>query len=994
MNFWQQKLLAFLHDPPCKPFNVGEHREIAERCIIDAGFNELDLKFNYHVCDHIAAAADRLIFPKPFIVHAEFTSTHDSPYHHTLGGGKLQFSEPINSSEAENFVKQLQPTYLTYYNLEAIEDKTFDGFERNGKDWANFFLHWRLWKKFVSEKDPRLVFLPADTRIPDHSIWTHCAITSALQGCVEVEGYSIKSFDPAFLLFQIGPVQEFIAQARKTKDLWSGSYLLSWLIAHAIKAVTDRIGPDAIIYPALFNQPLFDFLHKEELYEKVKTPDNKTLWDEEFSSISPQAILTPNFPNRFLALIPSPKAFEIANAAENALKEELRRIADSCKSYLKDEIGMEWNENIQKRWEEQISSFIQVSWLVYPWEKDIVKSIDLFSKLPLQRSVDQETSPADNLRKLYDYARTRPREELDPRNFRHIGNEIVYDSQGLPIIENSGFCWSAYYAITDYLHAARRNTRDFSFLGSPSEFQLKKGVPKDTYSGKEESIGGEKWQKILKNKLPYLFKENEHLGALNLIKRIWDKAYLINVHKLFPQVFDSVPDIAALDWLKEKTNELKNNTTHKDFTVAIEKAIENKELNLSKKDIKTDLEKEGVFSSFPSLYFQTEIQQIKKDKNETTKFSNLENALTCLKKLQKGEKISKPNTYIAILAMDGDSMGEWLSGQKTPEIGESLAKSIKLYFTEDILKIRRPLFPSFHLELSQALANFSIFLAAPIVKHFNGQLIYSGGDDVLAMLPAEKALICAYVLRMAFRAEKISRTDPDFDLNMPQYFPGVLEDQQQGFVGLNGEWEGWKSYGLIKSIPRGYHLLLMGDKADISAGIAIGHIHSPLQNLVNSAREAEKKAKSADYGKASFVVNLFKRSGEILQWGSKWSSNQTNTKCYPIEIIEKLKTFYNENKISSRFPYRLAELTLPYISHKAHDSIVKENFDELKPIIEKDFTFALSQHFDTKNDNSIEEEKEKFEQIGKEYLAQSKKLLDFLGPFLTFAFFKEKGETG
>ena len=32
------------------------------------------------------------------------------------------------------------------------------------------------------------------------------------------------------LLFQLGPVQEFIAQAAEVADLWAGSYLLSSLI--------------------------------------------------------------------------------------------------------------------------------------------------------------------------------------------------------------------------------------------------------------------------------------------------------------------------------------------------------------------------------------------------------------------------------------------------------------------------------------------------------------------------------------------------------------------------------------------------------------------------------------------------------------------------------------------------------------------------------------------------------------------------------------------
>ena len=46
----------------------------------------------------------------------------------------------------------------------------------------------------------------------------------------------------SLLKLQIGPVQDFIAQARSTRDLWSGSYLLSWLMAHAIKTVKPNIG--------------------------------------------------------------------------------------------------------------------------------------------------------------------------------------------------------------------------------------------------------------------------------------------------------------------------------------------------------------------------------------------------------------------------------------------------------------------------------------------------------------------------------------------------------------------------------------------------------------------------------------------------------------------------------------------------------------------------------------------------------------------------------
>lgn len=47
-------------------------------------------------------------------------------------------------------------------------------------------------------------------------------------------------------LFTIGPVQSFIAEARKTSDLYAGSKLLSDLIDFAI----EEIGEENIIFPS------------------------------------------------------------------------------------------------------------------------------------------------------------------------------------------------------------------------------------------------------------------------------------------------------------------------------------------------------------------------------------------------------------------------------------------------------------------------------------------------------------------------------------------------------------------------------------------------------------------------------------------------------------------------------------------------------------------------------------------------------------------------
>ncbi len=52
------------------------------------------------------------------------------------------------------------------------------------------------------------------------------------------------------LAMAIGPVQDFIAAARRTRDLWFGSHVLSEISKAAAKAVADQVGLGALIFPA------------------------------------------------------------------------------------------------------------------------------------------------------------------------------------------------------------------------------------------------------------------------------------------------------------------------------------------------------------------------------------------------------------------------------------------------------------------------------------------------------------------------------------------------------------------------------------------------------------------------------------------------------------------------------------------------------------------------------------------------------------------------
>jgi CRISPR-associated protein Cas10/Cmr2 subtype III-B len=871
-NFWKHKLAAYLHDPPSKPFNIAEHWAMAETLIRNAGFEPADVAWFFDkVCDHTAAAADRVICPKSSVLKAEWNES--ASFKHPLGGGELHFEQPIRHAEAEKQVAALQPHNCAW---DQFGDQ---------RDWAKFFVHWRLWRQRCAEEDPRLAHLPADTRVPDHTIWTHCSIVSALQTCVKIANdgpnAEVREFKPAFLLVQIGPVQEFIAQARSTRDLWSGSYLLSWLIAHGIKAITDQVGPDCVLFPALRGQPLFDFLHKESLYEKLN------MWDK--LRHSQEQILTPNLPNRFLAIVPAGQAQQLAVAAEKAMAEELKRIGDACASWLKVE------DTARPRWGQQIAQFLTVHWQTWKWDEDVAKAIKGHAELErAYEAATQGIPPAD----------------LDPRNYRHQSWQAngVWKSKVSntpPVIDNPGFAWAAHYAKVDSLLAARRNTRDFDAWAAADTNRT--GAVKDMLSGKEEVIGSEDWQKALADMDGHYFKSGEKLGALNLIKRVWHKAYLQEVKGLevYRAVrFESMPEIAA-----------------------------------------------GSPDPLP----------------ESPK-------------------------YVAIIALDGDSMGKWVSGELSPKWKDQLAKEAVEYFSKEhseaaapkarqqLLDARRPVSPSYHLQLSEALANFALYLAGPIVEHFDGQLIYAGGDDVLAMLPAEQALPCARALRMAFRG----------DPQLHDTFKGALEakEGQWGFVGLNADAEIFQR--IKRFVPRGYPLIVPGQNADLSAGIAIGHMHAPLQNLVEAARRAEKRAKKEyrdqEKGIGAFAISLFKRSGETIQWGAKWDTAA-------IKLAEEFTTLTEDEKLSGRFPYALAELLGKY------DTPIQKNgklepfrieatpdFDAIA-VIRKDLEHVTRQPQQGKNVPLS------FVEIANQYLEDCRghRLDDFLGPFLTTTFINRGG---
>ena len=253
-------------------------------------------------------------------------------------------------------------------------------------------------------------------------------------------------------------------------------------------------------------------------------------------------------------------------------------------------------------------------------------------------------------------------------------------------------------------------------------------------------------------------------------------------------------------------------------------------------DIKEDIEKSGSFKLFKGIVQDDfDYQLLYKDnlnvkyfEKQGIEFPTDNNSLLQLhndifKELKAIDK--KQKKYYVILIFDGDDMGKWLSGKA---LGEKQKNDTYL--------------KQYHHRFSELLAIFAKSAKEYVDKNNYGRTIFAGGDDFLAMLNLNNAFDVVVELRNKFNKE-VSKA-------------------------LKNE------YSEIK------------EDVNFSAGLAIAHYQHPLDDVLNNAREMEKKAKSVDR-KDALAITVLKHSGEQQKMVMKWGDNQTNLKSI-INIVNSL----------------------------------------------------------------------------------------------------------
>jgi len=428
---WEKKIIALLHDPLFKAMDIKGHEGIAREILDAVGISSEKVKEE----DWIASAMDRLPIPWEKSNQVRVSLEETGGFTHTLSGNKLDVlkSLPNLDSAKAQFMASLR----------AIVAK-------NNAEKLFHALWWQLPDMIEGS-----AFLPADTRIPNHSIVDHLDSTSALAGTIE-DG-KIRA---SLISVSVGPVQSFIAAARKTMDLWAGSYLLSQITYKGIEYIGQNYGFDCVIFPSLRN---IAFVEK-----------SLADWGMEFtvdSQVPKPSTRVASLPNRFVAVVPTRDVKVILKDVEEAIKNGWKEIA---KEALKEAKALD-DRNLQR----QLDTFPEV----FTASQELIETesaTNIISNLYDDSKIAQEV---ENLNKLSkEYGAYKP---------------------------NAGALYSFAYRLLRSRADARKTLRTFTYFTDNSSVNGKP-LPGDQFNGDMKAI--------------FKLEDGDNvdrLNAVNAVKRLY-----------------------------------------------------------------------------------------------------------------------------------------------------------------------------------------------------------------------------------------------------------------------------------------------------------------------------------------------------------------------------------------------------------------------------------------------------------------------------------------
>ncbi len=344
------------------------------------------------------------------------------------------------------------------------------------------------------------------------------------------------------------------------------------------------------------------------------------------------------------------------------------------------------------------------------------------------------------------------------------------------------------------------------------------------------------WNKIRSQKGVSILdiSEHERLCAISLIKRLYpnDEIAKNAIWKLDTKHWPSTSYMAASDWIRKVYPNPKNpqEDIKIDNKIACDSYYELIEGNIKTKflhEYETELEGLDYTGKFGKLdggfLFEPALENPRtvpfngtgKEDEQTKKARK--NVIAGLKELFN-ELGAKPSPYYAILAMDGDRLGELarVLGKDQAIISEALS-----LFTDEVPKI-----------ISQQM----------------GVTIYAGGDDVLAMLPLDNAILAAQQLRRSYEKS----------------FNSALDNSK---------------------IQNHNDVIA---KATLSGGLVFANQRITKLAVLQEARYLLDDIAKEKNGRDSLAISVLTGSGRSVEWVSTWKQDDNDSELKVTTILDEL----------------------------------------------------------------------------------------------------------
>lgn len=925
---WQTKVAARLHDPAEKALvllrDPAGHENGTSRALTRLlGFHAIDtldaetldpdndealvrtlfqkgiptaLYRHVQRADWWAAAADRPQWPMEEITvktqrgeertlkiapWAQVRWTNKPVLIHPLTGEKYDLGQHGGLSDTDfRDIKERNLKHLSSL-IAALHKQSPDA-----QDWRKTLLTlWRFGPALNEETDNGKLgelwkLLPADTRIPDHSIWDHLDLTSAFAGAFAAD----ENGEVALLTLSIGPVQPFIAAARKMEDLWAGSHLLARLSWEAMRVVCEQLGPDAILFPRLRAVPQVDLWLRDTCglpSEFFKECD----WAKGSTDSNP--LFAAALPNRFVAVVPASQASALAEAVQTQVRQWLQNLGETVMTELLDAAGLPDAPELpcHTQMQKQLKGFPEVHWAAVPF------SLIGVAHAEKQTGLDT-TQLSEAMRPFFDTDEGQGGSFLASPAWKLLQNELHFQEGGKKSVlftPNPGVLYPAVHDLAERALAAAKSLRRFEqnaqegwrcSLGGEAEWLTTERSQLHLPPG-QRIVAGTLWARIAKAK-PAWAKKGEHLAALPAIKRLWPTLFAREVGQAlgrenisrFVVSTHTMALAHQLDqWLAqggqcaEGLGELQET-----YRNCLEPAALPRRLMLRHQRVQPEALQDAA--ELPAL-LEVASDSDTPERDAAAIQKRVRQTLASVRENQSDDRLE---TYYGLLLLDGDRMGQWLSGENAISYRESFHPQVQAGFDqhakgqsqiEKYGQQARALSPGRHQAISGALNDFSLTVVRHVVENEHlGRLIYAGGDDVFAMLPVADLLPAMQRLRHAYSGD-----DPAHEGGRD---PRGLT-LHKGFAILNGQ--------LMR---------MMGTKATASCGAVVAHHQAPLSAVRRELAAAEQRAKN-EGGRDAFSITIIKRSGGALRLTAKWGE--------PVALLQDMQAYLAHPDVSRRAAY-------------------------------------------------------------------------------------------